>query len=255
MRLVSWNVNGIRAAIRHGMWEWLAQDSPDVLCLQETRISRDQLTEQMLRPAGYRAHWNSAERKGYSGVSILSAQKPPEVRSGFGDPRFDSEGRVLIAVYPQFTLLNVYFPNGRRGHDRVQYKIDFYDALLNYCTQLRSRGRLLIVCGDYNTAHQPIDLARPWQNAKTSGFLPEERAALDRWIESGFVDVYRMLHPDAEEYTWWSYRFNARDRNIGWRIDYFLVQEELLPRVQGAHILTSVPGSDHCPIELQLDLS
>lgn len=253
MRLVSWNVNGIRAAVRHGLWDWLAQNTPDILCLQETRISHDQLTEEMRHPPGYHALWLSADRRGYSGVSILSRNRPSTVHTVFGDPRMDAEGRVLIAEFRQFTLLNAYFPNGRRSHERVAFKIAFSDALLEFCSQLRSAGSQIVVCGDLNTAHQPIDLARPRENGKTSGFLPEERAAMLRWLERGFVDVFRSLHPDAREYTWWSYRFDARARNIGWRIDYFLVDERLLPGVRKARILAGVTGSDHCPIELELE--
>jgi exodeoxyribonuclease-3 len=254
MRLVSWNVNGIRAATRNGFWEWLTADAPDILSLQETRIHLDQLTERMRNPPGYHAFWHSAERRGYSGVASFCQEHPLAVHKGFGQPRFDAEGRVLITEHPGFTLLNAYFPSGRRGRDRVGYKIEFYDALLECCVGLQAEGRKLIVCGDFNTAHQPIDLARPKQNIKTSGFLPEEREVLSRWLERGFVDAFRQLYPDTQEYTWWTYRFDARTRNIGWRIDYFLVAEELMPCVQEARILGSVLGSDHCPVELQLDL-
>jgi exodeoxyribonuclease-3 len=254
MHLVSWNVNGIRSAIRNGFWEWLDATTPDVVCLQETRIHPEQLTGRMRNPPGYAAFWHAGERKGYSGVATFCREDPTTVWEGFGRPDLDSEGRILTTEHSDFTLLNVYFPNGRRGHERVAYKLDFYDALLDHCTSLRAQGRSVIVCGDYNTAHQPIDLARPKQNEKTSGFLPEEREAFGRWLDRGFVDVYRWLHPDAREYTWWTYRFDARSRNIGWRIDYFLVTEDLLPHVQDARILTDVTGSDHCPIDLCLQL-
>lgn len=254
MRLVSWNVNGIRAAIRNGFWEWLSTDAPDIVCLQETRIAAEQVTDEMHTPPEYHASWHSAQRKGYSGVATFSRQMSKAVHEGMGQRKFDVEGRVLISEHGGFTLVNAYFPSGRRGLERVAYKIEFYDTLLEYSTGLRSQGHRLVVCGDFNTAHQPIDLARPKQNVKTSGFLPEEREALTRWLESGFVDVFRHAHPDAEAYTWWTYRFNARARNIGWRIDYFLVADELMTHVQDARILTDVMGSDHCPIELQLTL-
>lgn len=254
MRLVSWNVNGIRAASRNGFWEWLAANSPDILCLQETRIQSEQLTEEMRQCAGYHAFWHSAEDKGYSGVATFCRQQPRTVHKGFGQPRFDAEGRVLVTAHPEFSLANAYFPSGRRGHERVEFKIAFYDALLEFCSDLRKQGHQLIVCGDYNTAHLPIDLARPKQNQKTSGFLPEERRAFSRWLAQGFVDAFRYLHPEAEEYTWWTYRFDARTRNIGWRIDYFLVDESLMPCVKDARILNVVTGSDHCPIELELEL-
>jgi exodeoxyribonuclease-3 len=225
-----------------------------MVCLQETRIQAEQLTDRMRSPTGYHASWHSAQRKGYSGVATFSRQMPEAVHEGIGRPEYDVEGRVLVTEHPGFTLINAYFPSGRRSRERVAYKIEFYDALLKYSTGLRSQGHRLIVCGDYNTAHQPIDLARPKQNVKTSGFLPEEREALTRWLESGLVDVFRHVNPEAEAYTWWTYRFNARARNIGWRIDYFLVADELMTHVQDARILTGVTGSDHCPIELQLAL-
>lgn len=252
MRLISWNVNGIRAVEKKGFWPWFAAEQPDVLCLQETRIHESQLTEQMRAPTGYCALWNHGERRGYSGVATLCQEAPRLVQAGWGVPEFDAEGRVLQTEHESFTLLNVYFPNGQRGQDRVDFKIAFYDALLEHCRSLRAGGQHLIVCGDFNTAHQPIDLARPKQNEKTSGFLPEEREALKRWLAAGFVDVFRHLHPDAEEYTWWTYITNARARNVGWRIDYFLVDEALVPRVEEARILGEVMGSDHCPVEVQL---
>jgi exodeoxyribonuclease-3 len=254
VRLVSWNVNGIRAAIRKGFWAWLSRAQPEILCLQETRIQPEQLTPEMRKPSGYHALWHSAERKGYSGVATFSRAKPMLVQEGFGVPAFDSEGRVLVTGHPSFTLVNAYFPSGRRGHERVAYKLDFYDALLGYCNTLRTQGHRLVVCGDLNTAHQPIDLARPKENVKTSGFLPEEREALGCWLEQGFVDTYRHLNPETQAYTWWTYRFDARARNIGWRLDYFLVSRELVPLVQAARILPEITGSDHCPIELVLEV-
>lgn len=254
MRLVSWNVNGIRAAIRKGFWDWLDDARPEILCLQETRIQPEQLTAEMRRPPGYHAFWHSAQRKGYSGVATFCQIAPTRVQEGFGLEVFDQEGRVLITEHPGFTLVNAYFPSGRRGHQRVAYKIEFYDALFDYCSTLRAEGHHLVVCGDLNTAYQPIDLARPKENAQTSGFLPEEREALGRWLEQGFVDTFRHLHPETQAFTWWTYRFDARARDIGWRIDYFLVSQELLPRIQAAYILSEVIGSDHCPIELVLEV-
>jgi exodeoxyribonuclease-3 len=254
MRLISWNVNGIRSAIRKGFWDWFLAEKPDVLCLQETRIQPHQLSERMHHPAGYQTFWHSAERRGYSGVGTFCRAEPAVVHRGLGQHQFDVEGRVLVTQHAAFTLVNAYFPSGRRSQERVAYKLQFYDALLDFCVNLGTRGHRLIVCGDYNTAHQPIDLSRPKQNSNTSGFLPEEREALGRWLEYGFIDTFRHLHPDAEEYTWWTYRFDARARNIGWRIDYFLVSGDLLSCVQDARILGDVEGSDHCPIELQLRL-
>ena len=254
MRLISWNVNGTRAAIRHGFRDWLSSDLPDVLCLQETRIHESQLTDSLRHFSGYHSHWTTAERTGYSGVATLTLERPATVRRGFGFPSFDVEGRVLLTQHQGVSLVNAYFRSGRRGLERVEYKLEFYVALLDFCSKLRSEGHRLVVCGDLNTAHQAIDLARPKQNRKTSGFLPEERQALARWLDAGFVDVFRHLHPDAQEYTWWTYRFNARSRNIGWRLDYFLVAEDLMDMVSDARILGHVAGSDHCPVELVLEI-
>jgi len=253
MRLLSWNVNGLRSVVRNGFWEWLGADSPDVLCLQEIRIQPEQLTDDMRHAGGYHVAWNFGQRKGYSGVATLSRERPLAVQHGFGEARFDDEGRVLLTEHPGFTLINAYFPSGQRGHERVQFKLEFYEALLAYCQHLVRRGKRLVICGDLNTAHQAIDLARPTQNKKTSGFLPEEREALGRWLQGGFVDAFRHLHPEAREYTWWSNLHNARSRNVGWRIDYFLVTEDLLPAVRSATICSDVAGSDHCPVELCLD--
>ena len=256
MRLVSWNVNGIRAVVKKGFWEWFSGDSPDVLCVQETKAKPEQLAKSLLQLAGYQANWNSAERKGYSGVATWSKVAPFAVQAGFGVNEFDIEGRVLMTAYPGFKLFNVYFPNGRRDLERLDYKLGFYAAFLEYCDALHAQGERLIICGDFNTAHCPIDLARPKQNAKTSGFMPEEREWIDRYLAHGFVDAFRVLHPDeAERYTWWMYMRNARARNVGWRIDYFMVSEALMPAVTRATILSDVMGSDHCPIALELDTS
>ena len=256
MRLVSWNVNGIRAGIRKGFFEWLQGASPDVLCLQETKIRPEQLTPEMEQPDGYHTYWHSAERKGYSGVSTWTKNEPLAVQEGFGRPEFDVEGRVLITDFPGFKLLNIYFPNGQRDLARLEYKLRFYEALLEYCDKLHAQGEKLVLCGDYNTAHMDIDLARPKQNQKTSGFMPEERVWIDYYLEHGFIDTFRTLHPNEEErYTWWMYMRNARERNIGWRIDYFMVTESLMPAVTGADILGDVMGSDHCPITLDLEFS
>jgi exodeoxyribonuclease-3 len=255
MRLISWNVNGIRAVVKKGFFDWFVDASPDVLCVQETKAHPDQLTSDLRQPSGYHAYWNAAQRKGYSGVTTWSVEEPLSVEAGFGVEEFDVEGRVLMAAYPDFKLFNVYFPNGRRDLARLDYKQRFYAAFLEHCAALHARGERLIVCGDFNTAHQPIDLARPKQNQKTSGFLPEEREWLDRYLTHGFVDTFRALHPDqAERYTWWMYMRNARARNIGWRIDYFIVSEALMPAVTEATILSDVMGSDHCPTVLELDI-
>ncbi len=254
MKLVSWNVNGIRAVENKGFWEWLAQAQLDVLCLQETKAQPDQLNERLLRPDGYYAFWNSAQRKGYSGVSTWSKVEPLSVQYGLGIPEFDVEGRVIMTAHPGFKLFNVYFPNGGMGPERLDYKLRFYDAFLQHCDALHAQGDRLIVCGDVNTAHRPIDLAHPRENENTSGFLPIEREWVDRYLAHGFVDSFRHVHPDEPgRYTWWTYITRARQRNVGWRIDYFLVSASLLPRVRDADIWSDVTGSDHCPILLELD--
>jgi exodeoxyribonuclease-3 len=255
VKLISWNVNGIRAVAKRGFAEWLAEASPDVLCLQETRAQPEQLAAELCQPAGYRAWWHSAERKGYSGVATFCRVEPLSVRMGLGVDEYDVEGRVLTTGHTGFKLFNVYFPNGGRKLERLDFKLRFYADLLEYCDALHVQGKRLILCGDYNTAHRPIDLARPQQNQKTSGFLPKEREWIDRYLAHGFVDAYRALHPEETDcYTWWMYMRNARERNIGWRIDYFLISEALMPAVVEASILSDVMGSDHCPIVLEVDV-
>jgi exodeoxyribonuclease-3 len=251
--ITSWNVNGLRAALRKGADAWWEEESPDVLCLQEVRAFPEQLTDRQ-RASLEKAHttWNPAQRAGYSGVATISRQEPLETIVGLGDKRFDAEGRVIQTRFDEFTLFNIYFPNGQRDHDRLAFKLDFYSYTLKLCDQLHARGEQIIICGDFNTAHREIDLKNPKQNQDTSGFLPEERAWIDRYIEHGFVDIYRQLNPEAEQYSWWTYRHNARQRNIGWRIDYFLISEGLIPRVHKGIIHDDVLGSDHCPISLVL---
>ena len=252
MRIISWNVNGIRAVEKKGFLDWFAAEQPDVLCLQETKAQPEQLSRQLLEPPGYHTYWHSAQRKGYSGVATFS-RRPLTVQLGFKAPEFDVEGRVLISQHSDFTLLNVYVPNGQSGPARLDYKLRFYDAFLRYCDSLHASGRRLVVCGDINTAHKEIDLARPKRNAGTSGFLPVERAWLDKYLAHGFVDVFRTFHPEPDQYTWWSYITRARSRNVGWRIDYFLVSSDLIPRVKDCVIMADVMGSDHCPVALDLD--
>ncbi|MBI4384150.1 MAG: exodeoxyribonuclease III [Nitrospinae bacterium] len=252
MRIISWNVNGFRAILRKGFHEWLEQASPDVLCLQETKVCREQLDEIHADPDGYAAVWNSAEKKGYSGVTTWSRKKPKAVHLGLGIDRFDREGRVIRHEYPQFDLLNVYFPSGTSGPERVRFKLEFYDAFLEHCENLRERGKKLVVCGDVNTAHKTIDLKNPKANEKNSGFLPIERAWIDKFIAQGYVDIFRKFHPEPGQYTWWTYRSNAREKNIGWRIDYFFVTEDLAGKVKDAFIQSEIAGSDHCPIGLDI---
>ncbi len=251
-RLLSWNVNGIRAVERKGFLKWLQDVAPDVLCLQETKAVPEQLSETLLSPSGYHVYWDFGERRGYSGVSVFSREEPTEVARGFGVERFDTEGRVLVARYPGFVLFNVYFPNGQSGDERLQYKLQFYDAFLDHIVALRKKGEKLVICGDYNTAHTELDLARPKDNAKRSGFLPIEREWLDRLVASGFVDTFRMFNSEGGHYTYWDMKTRARERNVGWRLDYFFVSDNLQDAVVDASILGEVTGSDHCPVSLTL---
>lgn len=253
MKIVTWNVNGIRAALKKDALSVVLAWTPDLLCLQEIKARPHQLTEEQRDVSGYQAIWNPAERPGYSGVATFVREEPLEVELGMDAPQFDVEGRVIRTRHPDFLLYNVYFPNGQRGRDRVDYKLGFYARLLETCDALHAAGENIIITGDFNTAHMPIDLKNPEENNTTSGFLPEEREWVQRYLEHGFVDVYRRLYPVREQYTWWTYRFNARQRGIGWRIDYFLVSEALVPRVKDVIIHDDIPGSDHCPVELVIN--
>ena len=254
MRLVSWNVNGIRASLRKGLEDWVETTQPDLLCLQETKAHPDQLTESARNLCGRQSHWASAQRAGYSGVATFSRDSVSHAQAGIGIERFDAEGRVIRTDVANLSIYNVYFPNGKASPERLAYKYDFYDAFLAHIDAEARSGRNVIFCGDVNTAHHAIDLARPKENAKVSGFLPEERARLDRWEAHGWVDSFRALNGDVlEAYTWWDQKTRARERHVGWRIDYFFVHASVLPRVTGAGILADVLGSDHCPIWLDLD--
>jgi exodeoxyribonuclease-3 len=253
LRLLSWNVNGIRSVKNKGFLDWFFRDSPDILCLQETKAQPDQLDADLKELAGYNVYWSYPERKGYSGVAVYTREKPLEVRYDFGDTGLDLEGRVIIAGYPGFTLMNVYFPNGKMGPERLDYKMTFYDIFLDYADSRKAAGEKLVICGDVNTAHREIDLARPKENSKISGFLPEERAWMDKFVAHGYVDTFRQFHKEPDQYSWWDFKSRARERNVGWRIDYFFVSENLLPSVTDAFILSDVMGSDHCPVGIILE--
>jgi len=254
MRLFSWNVNGIRAAQKKGLVDWIKAEQPDVLCLQETKAQPEQLDDELLSLAGYHTYWASAEKKGYSGVALYSREEPQSVQIGLGTEEFDVEGRTIIADYGDFVLLNAYFPNGSRDLSRVPYKMAFKEAFLDVVNDLQAKKRPVVFCGDVNTAHKPIDLARPKQNEKSTGFLPLERAWIDKVVEQGYIDTFRLLYPDQEDaYSWWAYWGNARANNVGWRIDYFFVSPDLRDRVEDAVIHADVMGSDHCPVSLALD--
>ena len=252
--LLSWNINGARAIHKKGFLDWFTLSQPDILSLQETRAEATELPDGMAQPAGYRGIWNPSIRKrGYSGTALLTKLEPLSVQLGLGLDPFDDEGRTIIARYPTFTLMNCYFPNGSRDLSRMPYKMAFYDAFLDKCERLRARGEAVVFCGDVNTAHRELDLAHPRENRGHTGFLPEERAWMDKVIQAGYVDTFRHLHPDlGGQYTWWSTVTRARSRNIGWRIDYFFVAQEMLDRVDDAFVLPEVMGSDHCPVGLRL---
>ena len=253
MKIVSWNVNGIRAAIEKGFKDYLSKESPDILGIQETKAYPEQIPAEDRKFDGYYVYWNPAKRKGYSGTALFSKTEPEKVETGLGIERFDEEGRTIVATYKDFVLLSVYFPNGQKDEERLQYKMDFYDAFLDYIDRIKVSGKNIIICGDVNTAHKEIDLKNPKENENYSGFLPKERAWIDKLIEHGYTDTYRKFHPDERDcYSWWSYRFNCREKNIGWRIDYFFVSEGLLPRVKDAVIRQDVFGSDHCPVVIEL---
>lgn len=252
--LLCWNVNGIRAVKNKGFLEWLQQESPDILCIQETKAQPDQLDADLKEPPGYYTYWAYPERKGYSGVALYTKESPQNVKYDFKDTSLDIEGRVIIAEYPDFNLFNIYFPNGKQGPERLAYKMNFYDVLLDYADSLKAQGKKLVICGDVNTAHKEIDLARPNENSKVSGFLPEERAWIDKFISHGYVDTFRVFNNKPNQYTWWDLKSGARARNVGWRIDYFFVSENLKPAVTSSFIMPEVMGSDHCPIGINLKI-
>ncbi len=252
--IVSWNVAGIRAAIRKGLWDFIHQDNSDIYCFQETKARIDQVPNSLDKPAGYFEYWNPAEKAGYSGVATFSKLEPKSVISGDRDNDWDNEGRVLITKFDEFTLLNVYFPNGKKDEARLRYKLNFYDYFLTYIEKLRQNGEKIIVCGDVNTAHQEIDLSRPKENRLISGFLDIERRWLDRLVEKGYSDAFRLFNSDPQNYTWWDQKSGARNRNVGWRIDYFFVSHDLTKRVKSCQHLTEVTGSDHCPVKMTIDI-
>ncbi len=249
--IVSWNVNGIRAAEKKGLFEWLQNENPDILCIQETKAQEDQLSKTFFKQKGYLPFFKSAEKKGYSGVAVYTKEKPISVRN-LGAAEFDREGRTLVLEYKNFTLINCYFPNSQSEGKRIPFKLDFCSAVFDYTSDLVKGGKNIILCGDYNIAHKPIDLANPDSNKKNPGYLPEERAWMDMFTSHGFIDTFRMYNSEPGNYTWWSYRFNARSKNIGWRIDYHCVNETFAGKIKESTILKDVTGSDHCPIKLTI---
>lgn len=254
MKIMSWNVNGLRSLAKDEYWETFLKDMrPDIFCLQETKASPEQLSEEMLSPAGFRSFFSSSQvRKGYSGVAIYTKVEPLQVIYGMGIKEFDEEGRFIGAQFGSFWLLNAYFPNAGRGPERLDYKLRFYDAFLAFAEKLRKQ-KPVIFCGDLNTAHEEIDLARPKENEEYTGFLPEERAWIDEVVNAGYVDIYRHFFPARRDaYTYWDLYTHARDRNVGWRFDYFFVASEFIKRVKKAEIHPDIYGSDHCPVSIEL---
>lgn len=254
MRLYSWNVNGVRAAEKKGLVQWLLDTRPDVLCLQETKALPENLSESLSAPDGYSSVWHSAKRKGYSGVATFFRKGVEPTRvDNLGIPEFDDEGRAQVLHFESFVLVNAYFPNSQPERARIRYKLAFCRAILNLGKELRQSGKKMVLCGDFNIAHKEIDLARPKENVDNPGFYPEERRAMDRLLREGYIDTFRHLTPEPGHYTWWSYRTNARARNIGWRLDYHVIDEALLPRLQESRIHAGVLGSDHCPVSIVMD--
>ena len=253
-KLLSWNVNGIRAAQKKGFLNWLEKESPDILCVQETKAHIEQLTKDLINPNGYKTYWSSGEKKGYSGVATFTKTEPKKIEVGFGVKKYDCEGRILINYFSDFTLFNIYFPNGQRDSERLNYKLGFYDEFLKFADKSKDKGEKIIICGDVNTAHKEIDLARPKENVDTSGFLPIERKWMDKLIEHGYIDTFRHFIKDNGHYTYWDQITRARERNVGWRIDYFFISPNLLKNLKKAFIMSEVMGSDHCPLGIELEL-
>lgn len=252
MKILSWNVNGLRACMKKDFMEFLENEDPDILGIQETKLQEDQIPKEILEQTKYKTYFSSAEKKGYSGVALFTKEEPIKVSYCLPDDRFNHEGRQVIAEFKDFVLINSYFPNGQMNDDRLQFKMDYYDCMFDYMQEIVKSGKNIIVCGDYNTAHKEIDLKNPKANSERSGFLPIERAWIDKIIENGYVDTFREFNSEPHEYSWWSYRFKAREKNAGWRIDYFFVNKDFIINVKNAFIQQDIMGSDHCPVGIEL---
>jgi exodeoxyribonuclease-3 len=256
VKLLSWNVNGMRAVHKKGLLLPVLDLGYDIVCLQETKAEEEQLPEELRNNVkGYHAYYCSSEgKKGYSGTALYTKQEPLSLKKGFGISKFDSEGRIMIAEYGLFVLYNIYFPNGKQGPERLDYKMEFYEEFLKHAEKNRKKGKKIVVCGDINTAHKPIDLSRPKENENVSGFLPEERAFLDKFIETGYIDTFREFNKAGDNYSWWDVKTRARSRNVGWRLDCFYISAELKPKLKDAFILKDVMGSDHAPVGIELKM-
>jgi exodeoxyribonuclease-3 len=258
LKIISWNINGLRAVVKKDFTKIIHDLDPDILLLQETKLQEDQRTDEMINFLDYESFWSySTVKKGYSGVVAYSKIEPEEVTTAFSKPEFDNEGRIIQLDYKDFILFNIYFPNGQMSDERLQYKLDFYNWFLTHAKNLREQGKSLIITGDFNTAHNEIDLKNPGPNSKRSGFLRIERDVLDNMVDKGYVDTFRHFYPDTVKYSWWSYRFGARKNNAGWRIDYFFVTKDLIDQgvVKQAFIDNDIFGSDHCPVGLEIEVN
>ncbi len=252
MKIISWNVNGIRAVEKKGFIDFVKESDGDIIAIQETKASEEQLGDNLLNIDGYRSYFKCATKKGYSGVAIYTKKEPLKIED-LGVEEFDDEGRTIIAHYEKFILINCYFPNSQAEGARLDYKLRFCDEILDRCNALVKEGKNIVLCGDYNIAHTPIDLKNPKSNEKNAGYLPQEREWMTKFLSNGYSDVFREAHADEEgHYTWWSYRFKAREKNIGWRIDYLCVNESFKDSVKDPEILNDVMGSDHCPVSLKI---
>jgi exodeoxyribonuclease III len=253
-KIISYNVNGLRAAIGKGFLEWLKSENPDIICIQETKLQEGQVDTKLIEHLGYSHYWHYAVKKGYSGVALFTKVKPQMVNFGIGLPTYDDEGRTLVAEYNNYSLISVYFPSGTTGELRQDIKMSFLNDFLKFLNEYRMHHPNIIVSGDYNICHKPIDINHPKKHETYSGFLPEERAWMDTFTNSGFVDSFRVFNQNPEQYSWWSYRAGSRGKNLGWRIDYHMVTEPLRPFLKNASILSSVMHSDHCPVVVEIDL-
>ncbi len=254
MKIITYNVNGIRAAINKGFVEWLKEINPDAVCLQEVKADLEQINPTIFNNLGYEIYWNSAEKKGYSGVAILTKIKPNHVEYGCGMDVYDREGRIIRADFDNFSLMSAYFPSGSSGDERQAFKMKFLTDFMPYIQNLKQALPNLIVSGDYNICHKAIDIHNPKSNAKSSGFLPEEREWMENFVQAGFVDSFRLLNSEPNHYTWWSLRFGARAKNMGWRIDYQMITEPLQKQLKASNILPNAYHSDHCPVLIELDI-
>lgn len=254
IKIISWNVAGIRAGVKKGLWQKMREINSDIYCFQETKAKPEQIEIGLDYPIEYKSYWNPAQKAGYSGVVTFTKLEPKKIIVGDRDNDWDDEGRVIITKFDEFTLLNVYFPNGKRDKGRLQYKMDFYEYFLKYINKLRENKEKVIFCGDINTAHKEIDLARPKENSNTSGFLEIERKWIDKLEENNWIDTFRIFNPEGGNYSWWDQITKARERNVGWRIDYFFVDKTLKNNLKSAFIMSEVYGSDHCPVGIEIEI-